>query len=55
MTASAYGWLRRLNLGKFIWPRGVGGRLALTTEQLNALVLGLPWQRLGEAGVITML
>lgn len=23
--------------------------------QLDALVLGLPWQRIGEAGVITLL
>ena len=50
-------WLaaRRLNSGKFIWPRDLSGTLTLTTEQLNALVLGLPWQRLGESGVITVL
>ena len=50
-------WLaaRRLNSGRFAWPRDVDGTLTLTTEQLNALVLGLPWQRLGEAGVITLL
>ena len=24
-------------------------------EQLQALVIGLPWRRLGEAGVITVL
>ena len=27
---------------------------ALTRTQFDALVLGLPWQRLGEAGVITV-
>ena len=27
----------------------------LTHAQLDALVLGLPWQRIGEAGVITLL
>ena len=50
-------WLaaRRLNSGRFSWPRDVGGTLTLTTEQLNALVVGLPWQRLGDAGVITLL
>lgn len=50
-------WLaaRRLNSGRFAWPRDVGGTLTLTTEQLSALVLGLPWQRLGDAGVITLL
>jgi len=27
----------------------------LTRAQLDALVVGLPWQRIGEAGVITVL
>ena len=47
-------WLaaRRLNQGKFVWPAPGATRMALTDEQLGALVLGLPWQRLGEAGVI---
>jgi transposase len=50
-------WLaaRRLNSGKFAWPRDVGGTLTLTAQQLDALVLGLPWQRLGDAGIITLL
>ena len=50
-------WLaaRRLNSGKFAWPRDGGGTLTLTTQQLDALVLGLPWQRLGDAGIITLL
>lgn len=50
-------WLaaRRLNGGRFAWPLDVVGTLTLTREQLDALVLGLPWQRLGEAGVITLL
>ncbi|MNW22399.1 IS66 Orf2 like protein [compost metagenome] len=43
-------WLaaRRLNQGKFHWP-GIrqGSELELDTEQLQALVLGLPWQRAG--------
>jgi transposase len=29
--------------------------MSLTPVQLDALVLGLPWQRVGEAGVITVL
>jgi hypothetical protein len=29
--------------------------LTLSRAQLDALVLGLPWQRIGEAGVITVL
>lgn len=50
-------WLaaRRLNSARFVWPSGVEGTLTLTRAQLDALVLGLPWQRIGEAGVITML
>lgn len=50
-------WLaaRRLNSGKFAWPRHMTGTLTLTHAQLDALVLGLPWQRIGEAGVITLL
>ena len=50
-------WLaaRRLHTGKFIWPDNITGTLALNTEQFAALVLGLPWQRIGPAGVITLL
>ena len=51
-------WLaaRRLNQGKFQWP-GIrhGAQMALDTEQLQALVLGLPWQRVGAGGSITLL
>jgi transposase len=32
-----------------------GGTLSLSRAQFDALVLGLPWQRIGEAGVITVL
>ena len=50
-------WLaaRRLNQGRFVWPKDAGPTLGLTRVQLDALVLGLPWQRIGEAGVITVL
>jgi transposase len=51
-------WLtaRRLNQGKFHWP-GIrhGSEIELDTEQLQALVLGLPWQHAGFDGVITLL
>ena len=50
-------WLaaRRLHEGRFIWPGGGGAaHRSVTREQLDALVLGLPWQRVGEAGVITV-
>lgn len=50
-------WLaaRRLNAGKFVWPAGDVSTLSLTRAQLDALVLGLPWQRLGEAGIIRVI
>jgi len=50
-------WLavRRLHQGRFIWAAAGAGRLALGREQFDALVLGLPWQRLGAAGVISVL
>lgn len=47
---------RRLNEGRFIWPgRGAEGSppMALTQAQLDALVLGLPWQRLEQMRHIT--
>jgi transposase len=48
---------RRLNAGRFIWPRetDVPTPLALTQAQFDALVVGLPWQRLAEMSVITRL
>jgi transposase len=50
-------WLaaRRLNKGRFAWPCDATGTLRLTHQQLDALVLGLPWQLMGEAGVIRLL
>jgi transposase len=51
-------WLaaRRLNRGKFQWP-GMhrGHEIELDAEQLQALVLSLPWQRVGANGAITLL
>lgn len=49
-------WLaaRRLNAGRFVWPSG-DGSLGISREQLDALVLGLPWQRLGDAGIIRVI
>lgn len=45
---------RRLNQGRFIWPTGDAQALpALTRTQFDALVLGLPWQRLEQMQVIT--
>jgi transposase len=49
-------WLasRRLNQGRFAWARE-GQALTLSRGQFDALVLGLPWQRLGDDGVIRIL
>lgn len=47
---------RRLNQGRFLWPAAsVAGAApaALTQAQFNALVLGLPWQRLEQMSIIT--
>lgn len=55
---------RRLNQGSFEWPRDTAASTAsgtaaspapitLTTDQFNALVLGLPWQRLEQLRCIT--
>ena len=48
---------RRLNLGRFIWPSTNDGRkpMILSQQQFDALVLGLPWQRLEELRAITRL
>jgi len=47
---------RRLNQGRFIWPSVTSGAVpALTQAQFEALVLGLPWQRLQHMQVITHL
>ena len=60
-------WLaaRRLHQGHFVWPlaslaslasladaTGGANRVSLSRAQLDALVLGLPWSRIGEGGII---
>ena len=49
-------WLaaRRLHQGKFVWAPAGSPDVALEHAQLNALVLGLPWQRVGSQGAITV-
>lgn len=50
-------WLvaRRLHQGRFVWPTPTAeGRLVLSRAQFDALVLGLPWQRVGDGGVISL-
>lgn len=47
-------WLcaRRLHQGGFSWTSSSDRSVSLTAEQLQALVIGLPWQRIGTAGTI---
>lgn len=49
-------WLaaRRLNQGRFIWPNGKT-TATLTRQQFDALILGLPWERLSDGGIIRLL
>ena len=46
-------WLctRRLHEGRFHGTTGLQSNPALTTEQFQALTMGLPWHRLGEASI----
>jgi len=52
-------WLcsRRLHKGSFNWGKGadLDSSVTLSTEQFNALIVGLPWQRLGEYSSIKYL
>jgi transposase len=51
-------WLcsQRLYQGRFIGTRlARSGHLPLTPEQLQALIVGLPWERLEEYGSIRVL
>ena len=50
-------WLaaRRLHRGHFVWPSAnATQQVSLSRAQLDALVLGLPWSRIGEGGIITV-
>lgn len=48
---------RRLNAGRFVWPREIDTAtpMALSQAQFDALVVGLPWQRLHEMSAIKRL
>ena len=48
---------RRLNAGRFVWPSesSAANPLSLTQAQFDALVVGLPWERLPEMSAITRL
>lgn len=50
-------WLaaHRLYKGGFVWPSESDSIRSLTHAQLDALVLGLPWQMVGDGGTIVTL
>ena len=51
-------WLcaRRLEQGKFHWAQvHQSETISLSLEQLQALIQGLPWQRIGQVQVVSML
>lgn len=51
-------WLcaRRLHRGPFVWATSASGlTVGLSDKQLRALVVGLPWQRLGDLATIRVL
>jgi transposase len=48
-------WLcaRRLHQGRFVWTRDeVECRVTISAAQLQALLIGLPWCRIGAQGAI---
>lgn len=48
-------WLcaRRLHQGRFVWTRDeTQCRVTISAEQLQALLVGLPWCRIGAEGTI---
>jgi len=49
-------WLaaRRLHKGHFVWPGAGSANVSLSQAQLGALVVGLPWHRMGSEGIITI-
>lgn len=57
LAYDGYGiWLasRQLNQGRFQFRPG-NGHVALTRAQFDAPILGLPWERLADGGVIRVL
>ena len=50
-------WLavRRLHQGRFNWAQAGATQCRLNAEQVQALLMGLPWQRLGADAAITLL
>lgn len=49
-------WLctRRLQSGRFVWPRNERGQIGISEQQLQWLVAGAPWQSLANPAAITV-
>jgi transposase len=49
-------WLctRRLQSGRFVWPRDRSGQISISAEQLRWLIAGAPWQSLANPAAITV-
>jgi transposase len=47
-------WLcaRRLHQGRFIWANAESPHMTISSEQLQALLIGLPWCRIGAQATI---
>jgi len=47
-------WLcaRRLHQGRFIWANAGSPHMTISSEQLQALLIGLPWCRIGANATI---
>jgi transposase len=50
-------WLctRRLQSGRFAWPRDQAGQISISESQLQWLVAGAPWQHLNNPPAITII
>jgi transposase len=36
---------KRLERGRFVWPRATGGKVSLTRAQLSMLLEGIDWRK----------
>jgi transposase len=50
-------WLaaRRLNQGRFIWTGSAEPSVQINSSQLSALAIGLPWHKIGNVGIISII
>ena len=49
-------WLctRRLQSGRFVWPKNTSGQVSISAQQLRWLIAGAPWQHLNNPPAITL-